>query len=449
MHPIILKNAWICQIAGQSVHPVFGDLHIRDGRIQRVTPKPFSHFLTGEPPSSKSRTEQSIDLSGRTVTLPMVNFHEHFYSRLAKGLPISGPMENFVQILENFWWKVDLALDEEMVAASARLGALESIRQGVTYLFDHHASPAVTGGSLQLIAHVMREHHLRGALCFEVSDRNGPQKTAEALEENRLFIARHADGDIRGMLGLHAPFTLSDDTLRAAGQMVNELNTGIHIHIAEDAYDRDFSLQTYGMSPAERLQKFGLINPDSILVHGVHLTERDYQVLADAGNALAYNPDSNLNNAVGLPRYAEVPAAIPILAGTDGMHANPARSLKQLFLLYRHQGNSMDAAFGWFRKIFFDQLQFVSRYFPDFPRLQTGERADLVVWDYVPPTPLHSDNFWGHFIYGILESAPNSVLQNGQFLLRDHRLQIADRESAIREIHRQGERLYKYFESTQ
>ena len=180
-----------------------------------------------------------IDAQGRVLTVPQVNFHEHFYSRLAKGLDLGRPLDSFVHILEHFWWAVDRALDAPMVEACARLGALEAVRSGVTVVFDHHASPGCIEGSLDLIASALREAGLRGVVCYETSDRGGTAEALGGLEENRRFLQRAADGEVRGLVGLHASFTLSERTLQAASALVRELETGIHIHLSEDLHDRE------------------------------------------------------------------------------------------------------------------------------------------------------------------------------------------------------------------
>lgn len=436
-----ITNAWLCQIGEKQIHPVFAHLKITDGKIGEIQPADFRKFLQN--PVSDPGSETELNAAGRVITVPLINFHDHFYSRLAKGLPISGPLDSFLNILKNLWWKLDRALDLDMVQACAQMAVLESIRQGVTYIFDHHASPDSTRNSLSTIAGVMQDFGLRGALCFETSDRNGFEQAQEALQENANFIrANAANRDMKGMLGLHALFTLGDDTLWRAHEIVEETAAGIHIHLAEGKDDPRISQEKYQRILTERLLDFQLLNEKSILAHGIYLTEKDYKNIANSGAAIVYNPDSNLNNAVGLPNYQTVPEEIPILVGTDGMSANIARSLKQLFLLYRHQGASFDQAFYWFIKIYFNQLAFVRKYFPDFPSLKIDQRADFVIWDYVPPTPFTSENFWGHFIYGILERPVHSVIQNGQFLMRNHRISGANLEEINLNIYRQGSRLF-------
>lgn len=438
---MLLKNAIICAIEPetQTVKPFTGHVLINEGKIERF-------FTEQETPLPAAET--SFDLQRRVLTVPNVNFHEHIYSRLAKGLPINGPMDNFVHILQTLWWKLDRFLDLDMVQASAELTVLEAIRHGVTYLFDHHASPApgAVKGSLQRIADTLQKAGLRGVLAFEVSDRNGPEIAQESIAENAEFAAGQTS-EMKAMMGLHAPFTLSDATLRRVAEIVRSLELGIHIHVAEDRADVEQTRKEHDMGIARRLQSFRLLNERSLLIHGVHLGDEDYRIIREHGAALAYNPDSNLNNAVGLPHYAAVPEEIPILAGTDGMHANVVRSLKQLFLLYRYQGNSFDKAFAWLHKIFFDQIRFVRRYFPDFPLLRQGDRADFIVWDYVPPTPFTAENFWGHYIYGMMEAPIYSVVQHGELLLHKRNFTRLDENALQENIARQGKRLFERFKA--
>jgi len=434
---LTITNAWICQISGQRIVPVFGDILISEGRISDIRKKEFNEFIL----QPQSNSDESINAGGRIITVPMINFHDHFYSRLAKGLPIKGSMENFKLILQNLWWKLDLALDAEMIRASTQMAALESIRNGVTYIFDHHSSPNSANGSLKIISDVLHQFGLRGVLCFETTDRNGKQLSENGISENINHFRNSTDNDLKAMLGLHASFTLNDGTLGKASELVKELGLGIHIHLCEDKVDRKDSLTNYKNYPVNRLLQFNLLNDNSILAHGIHLTDEDYNSISKSGSAIVYNLDSNLNNAVGLPEISRAPLNIPILTGTDGMNSNPARTFKQLFLLARHQGMSFEQSFDWIKKVYFDQLNFVQKYFSDFPSLNIKDRADLIIWDYIPPTPFMEENFWGHFIYGILDRPIHSVIQNGNILMNDFKISIDDSEYQ-KNIVAQGNRLY-------
>ncbi len=436
-------NTWICQVNNKTIKPFFGDLVINNGKIEQIIPKDHAQYINSS--KEKSGDLNILDAGGRVTTLPNVNFHEHFYSRLAKGLNLTGPMDSFIHILENLWWKLDLKLDQEMVQASVQMGALESIRSGVTYTFDHHASPNFTKGSLSIIGDVLKDFNLRGVLCFETSDRNGDAKAKEALQENAQFYLDKTNDDLKAMMGLHASFTVSENTLEQASQITKANKLGIHIHLCEGLTDSELSLAEFGNMPLQRLNKFGILNEKSILSHGIHLQQQDRDLISEHGSAVAYNPDSNMNNAVGLPAFDKMPNSVPIIAGTDGMHANPIKSLKQLFLLERHNTSSFDNVFPWFQKIYFDQLDFVKKYFPDFSSLAVNDRADFVIWDYAPPTPITDQNFWGHYIYGITERPVHSVVQKGEFLMKNFCLLNINEDKITKDIFKQGSRLFKTF----
>ena len=433
-----ISNAWICQVSKKEIVPVFGDIIISSGLISDIHKKNFDELFLNPSPVS----DDTIDAGGRVVTIPMINFHDHFYSRLAKGFPVKGSMENFKKILQNLWWKLDLALDEEMIRASAQMAVLESIRNGVTYIFDHHSSPNSAKGSLNTIANVFKESGLRGVLCFEFTDRNGKQLAETGMNENVNFVKNSTNPDLKALLGLHASFTLEDESLKNASKLIKEFDIGIHIHLCEDKVDREDSIAKYTSDPVERLIKSNLLNDKSILAHGIHLTEKEYGLIEDKRSALAFNLDSNLNNAVGIPQFSKIPLKIPVLAGTDGMNSNPARTLKQIFLLSRYSGMSFDESFSFIKKVYFDQINFIGKYFPDFTSLSVKDRADLIIWDYIPPTPFKQENFWGHFIYGILDRPLHSVIQNGKILMNNFRITFNDTKYQ-KNIVEQGNRLYK------
>ncbi len=438
-----IKNLYLVQISQNQISPIFCDLKLEDGKISEITPKDFYAFVKGD--YSTPIQENEYDAKGAIATIPMINFHEHIYSRLAKGLSIKGSTENFYKILKNLWWKLDLVLDEEMVKASALMAAIESIRTGTTYLFDHHSSPNATKGSLKVIADTLLSFDLRGTICFETTDRNGLELSKLAVEENCDFI-KNTNENFKGMFGLHASFTLKDQTLSMVSNLMKDFDTGIHIHLCEDKVDREISKKKFNSLPLERLIKFNLINSKSILAHGIHLKKKEYKRIAEIGAALALNPDSNMNNAVGLPDFEKFLSELTLLPGTDGMHSNIAKTIKQLFLLYRHSGQNFADTFSFIQRIYFNQIDFIKKYFPDFTTLNLNERADFVIWDYTPINQLTTENFWGHFIYAVLERQPKSVIQNGKFLMKDFLIQF-ELEAIEKEIIEQGIRLKQKFEA--
>ncbi len=434
-----ITNAWICTIKNKSIKPVYGNIIFEDGIIKEI----ISQKFTGKTIVEKSKSKNIIDAGGRVITIPFVNYHDHIYSRLAKGMPIKGKMDNFQNILKNLWWKLDKLLDMEMIEASAQMASIESVKNGVTYIFDHHSSPNNTTDSLITIAKILKKNKLRSVLAFETSDRNSKKLTVKALEENKEFFLNYTGQNTKSMFGLHASFTLNDSTLKAVSDFVNEYEMGIHIHLCEDPSDRKITKRKTGMLPLARLKKNNLLNEKSILSHAIHLTGNELKTIEKYHSAIAINIDSNMNNAVGITKMESMPIDIPLLAGTDGMHANPQKTLKNIFLMLRNSGISFDVAFGIIQRIYFNQIDFVKHYFDDYSELKENDRADFIIWDYIPPTPFNKENFWGHFIYGMLESNIHSTFQNGKALMTNGKLNFVNEEKSYLEIYKQGEKLYR------
>jgi cytosine/adenosine deaminase-related metal-dependent hydrolase len=423
-----------------SIIPIFGDLEIEDGKIVKIETRQFDLSNL-----NASNIYEIIDAQGRILTIPNVNFHDHIYSRLAKGLVIKGDMSNFPNILKNLWWKLDSLLDLEMIEASAKMAALESIQNGVTYIFDHHSSPNFAKDSLRAISKTLEDFNIRNVLCFETTDRNGTALRENGFEENINFLKNYTSDNSKSLLGLHASFTLDDASLEMASKLVKENNWGIHVHLCEDKSDVDLSLEKYSAKPIQRVAKYNLLNDKSILAHGIHLDEDDFELIKKSGASLVFNIDSNMNNSVGLQKFKMIPKEIPILIGTDGMHANIARSFKELFLQLRNAGLSLDESFSFMIKTYFDQVNFIKKFFPDFTNLQLNDRADFIIWDYVPPTPINENNFLGHYIYGILEKPIKTVVQNGNVLLDNFQIKNIDESKILNEVYSKGERLFKKF----
>ena len=178
-----------------------------------------------------------VDAHGGLIMPGFVNLHHHFYSALARGLSPGTELRNFTEVLDRLWWRLDRALDRETVRVSAQLSAADCIRWGCTTVFDHHASPTCVAGSLALIAGILEEAGLSAVLCYEITDRNGHDEAIAGIEENQAFIAEHLRHPrVRGVCGLHASFTLRDDTLAAVAKCRPE-GSGCHIHVAEDPVD--------------------------------------------------------------------------------------------------------------------------------------------------------------------------------------------------------------------
>ncbi len=296
------------------------------------------------------------------VTAGLVCAHHHLYSTLARGMPPPPKQPtSFLEILENIWWRLDTALDLDMLAWSAKLGALEALEAGCTAIIDHHESPKAIEGSLTVIADACAEVGVRVNTCYGITDRHGAGGASRGLAENDRYLHECAErGDPRrhGMVGVHAAFTCTDESLAAAAELAAKHGVGVHIHVAEGVDD---------VGAADRIRD--LTRDDWLLIHGVHLPD---------GHALhgtiVHNPRSNMNNAVGYANPARF--ANPVALGTDGIGADMLAEFQLAYV--RQREHDVDAgpdhAWSW--------MQRGRDLFPE-------AHDDRVTWSYAPIEPWH------------------------------------------------------------
>jgi cytosine/adenosine deaminase-related metal-dependent hydrolase len=290
-----------------------------------------------------------------TTTPGLVCAHHHLYSALARGMPPPpATPTDFPGILEQIWWRLDRALDLEMIRWSALLGALEALEQGTTAIVDHHESPNAIEGSLSVIAEACAEVGVRVVCAYGVTDRHGDDGARRGLEENARFLREGG----RGLVGIHAAFTCSDATLEAAAGTAVDLGVGVHVHVCEDLVDHE--------APA-RLRPHA--REDWLLAHGVHLPEQP-----GLPGTIAHNPRSNLNNAVGYARPARFPN--PVVLGSDGIGASMLQEFQLAYVCHRaaEVTASPETAWGW--------LEAGRALVPE-------ASADVVTWSYDPVEPWH------------------------------------------------------------
>lgn len=379
-----------------------------------------------------------IDAHGGVIMPGLVNCHTHIYSGLARGLAITGcNPHNFLENLEQQWWKIDRNLTLDGTRACAFATILESLRNGVTTIFDHHASFCEIPGSLFAIRDVTAECGIRACLCYETSDRDGEEKLAQAIAENAEFArwaatAREAgDHMIAAMFGGHATFTLSDETMDLMAE-ANDGLTGFHIHVCEGMNDVwDSRENRGGIPPVERLLQHGLLGPDTMLGHCIHVTPAEMDIIRETGTHVVNNPESNMGNAVGCAPVLEFfRRGIDVCMGTDAYTHDMLESLKTFLCIQRH--NAAMPNVGWgeaMQMLFQDNARMASRYFGrEVGVLAPGAAADVVVMDYPTFTPLSADNIDGHILFGMEGRSCRTTIVNGQVLYLDREFTTIDEQ---------------------
>ncbi|MDP7033371.1 MAG: amidohydrolase family protein [Planctomycetota bacterium] len=387
--------------------------------------------------------ETVVDLDGHLILPGLVCSHTHLYSALARGMP--GPSQapkNFHEILQRIWWVLDRALDPGSIAASGRVGALAAAASGTTMLVDHHASPESIPGSLELLREGLTEIGIRGVLCYEITDRGGPEQRDLGLAENIRFIeSTRSDSRFRGLMGAHASFTLGDESLQQLVQAARSLRTPIHIHVAEDPCD--FPRGGGDGELIGRLADAGVLDAGggALLGHGTHLGPDALSRVRDSGCWLIHNARSNMNNHVG---YApvEIFPEIRCGLGTDGIDGDVFAEAQTAFFKNQDAGGALLAE-GILRMIAGGHRLAQHLFERPYGTLRPDAPADLAVLDYPSPTPLTSENLAWHLIFGMSASDCVATYVAGRLIYDRGHFPLADREAIHRTAHDEAARLWK------
>lgn len=423
-----------------------GDVLVVDGRV------------AAEGAAAVVKEHDVIDCADCVVIPGNVCVHHHLYSALARGMPYSlEPPETFVQILQRVWWRLDRALDPGSIWMSAWSGGVDALLAGTTTIVDHHASPNAIELSLDGMDEWLGGLGLRRILCYEVTDRDGLERASAGIEETRRRFKEvetsphhvlEPDRTWRIMVGAHASFTLSDETLRACVELANEFDVGIHIHVAEDGADERDAEARFGKRVVERLAEAGAVNERSLLAHCVHVDDREIELIRDSGAWVAHNPRSNMNNRVGRAPVAKLGDRVAL--GTDGIDGDMFAESKAAY--WRGHEGDPSITPDWALARLATSARFAGGAFgePLFGTLDPGAPADIVVLEYDPPTELSAENLGGHWIFGLSARNVRDVVVGGELVVRDRKLtrltleDVATRRAEVREF---AEALWRRMES--
>ncbi|HVP09565.1 MAG TPA: putative aminohydrolase SsnA [Phycisphaerae bacterium] len=427
---IIISNGTIVTLGNPLRVIPDGAVLIAGNLIEKVGPR-------GEIRADGAKT---IDAAGGLVMPGFINAHMHLYSTFACGISLkTPPPSNFVEILERLWWKLDKALALEDVRYSAVVVLARCLKAGTTTIIDHHASPHAVRGSLDTIAKASLEVGVRSCLCYELSDRDGPEIAQQGIDENVAFIKacrQKKDPMLAGLFGLHASMTIGPETMARAVEASKGLGTGFHVHTSESRFDPEDSLAKYGKRVVNRLADAGVLGDKTICAHCIHLDDAEVALLRDTHTNVVHNPQSNMNNAVGAANVLKMLSqGVLVGLGSDGMTANMFDEMRCANLIHKHVAADPRVAFlEAARMLIENNAAIASKYFPHpVGALAPGHLADVIVLDYDPPTPLSADNFLGHLVFGLPNARVTTTIVDGRVRLESGRvLGIDEHEVAAR-----------------
>ena len=373
--------------------------------------------------------DEIIDVENKVIMPGIINAHHHIYSAFARGMASSGKApKDFMEILEGLWWKIDKKLTLEDLKYSAYTTYIDCIKNGVTTVFDHNASPYAVKNSLFTIANAAQKLGIRTCLCYEVSDRDGEEILKDGIDENINFIKEYNNNSqnmIKGMFGLHAAFTLSNESLAMCREKMEGINAGYHVHVAEGKADLEDSLAKYGKRVVERLNEFGILGKKTLAVHCIHIDENELNILKDTDTYVVHNPESNMGNAVGCQPFLKLfEKGIITGLGTDGYTSDMFESMKVANIIHKHVNQNPSVAWGEVPEAMFENNRKIAEeYFEgELGILKDGALADVIVVDYNPLTPLTANNINSHILFGMMGRSVVTTIINGKTVMHDRKL---------------------------
>lgn len=393
-----------------------------------------------------------MDAKGRLIMPGFINTHMHYYSTFARGMANDSPAATkFTDILKGLWWRLDKKLTLEDVYYSAIGPMIDGVKNGVTTVFDHHASPYAITGSLFKIAEAAESIGIRSNLCYETSDRDGEKIALEGIAENTDFIKycnKKDDDMLKGMFGLHASMTISDSTLEKCMDSISGLDAGFHVHTAEGIEDLEDCKEKYGMGIVERWHKSGVLSPKTIAVHCIHISDKEMDMLKDKNAIVVHNPESNMGNAVGASPILEMhKKGILLGLGTDGYTNDMMESYKVGNIIHKHVKGDSTVAWGEIPEMMFQNNRKITERFITNPVgiLKEGALADIIIVDYNPPTPINENNINSHLLFGINGRYVDTTIINGKVVMEDRKLVNIDEEKIMAKSRELASDVWKRF----
>ncbi|TRZ64217.1 amidohydrolase [bacterium] len=380
---------------------------------------------------NRSKKHKIIDCSGKFVTKSFVCGHHHIYSALSRGMPPPPKIpKNFFETLKYIWWNLDRKLDKEMIQASALITGMFAVKNGITFIIDHHSSPNSATDSLFIIAEALEKIGLSHSLCLELSNRDGRKALNNGIAETENYLKYN----INALVGLHASFTVGDDLLKKAVLLSEKYNSGIHVHCAEDKIDQRITTLKTGKKVVNRFFNSGALNfSKTILAHCIHIDKEERKLLSKSKANIVINTESNMNNAVGT--FTSKGLQERIFLGTDGIHSDMLRSAKAAYFSGRLAENIE------FEKPY-NRLRYVHKYLNSNRFTGDGDN-NLIILNYDSPTPVNKKNFLGHFYFGLESRHIESVISNGKLIVHNKTLTNIDEKEILEISYKTAQKLWK------
>jgi len=399
----------------------------------------------------KFEAEEVIDAKKGVVMPGFICAHTHFYGALLRASPWFAkidPPTDFQQNLQRIWWALDVLLTYEDAYAAALIGSIDFVKSGTTMFFDNISSPNAIEGVLDYMEKAVNEVGIRGILSFEATQRRSIEEGIRGLKENERFIKKNNSDPsklVKGAIYLHASFTVTDDLFKMAREIANKYGALLSIHTEEGLVDVYHNIERYGIRPIERMEKLGFLGPDVILVHVVHATDDELEIIKRTGAHIAHNAMSNMLNAVGVPKIPKMlEMGINVGIGNDGYIFDVFENIRTTYLI--HKVWNLDPRILTPQEVVEMATINVAKMFhvdDMLGSLEPGKKADVIIINpELPPTPVNEETVYGHLVNTFNGRDVKTVIVNGKIIMRDRKLLTIDEEKSKEHVHKVVEKLW-------
>ena len=374
-----------------------------------------------------------IDASGKIVMPGLVDFHYH--TALGKGWSDHLPLWEYLQTC---WYPMIRALDPESAYWAALASYSESIKCGVTAVNDMYRQ-------LESLADAAEKIGIRAVLSNDVAS---DEHNLDTLADNAAaYRAKNgaANGRIKVLVGIEWLPLASEELLRDARELANELGTGIHIHLNESLSEVEISKEMFGRRPTEVAYDCGILGPDCIAAHCVWLSDTEIALMRETHTHISHNPSSNAKLGNGVARVPEMLAAgLNIGLGHDAAECNNSRDMFEVmkFASLMHRAVRVDASLQQAA----DVLHMATRNGAaglgfDAGELSVGKKADVVLVDaqnqmFTPLMPGSADHVYSHLVFAANGSCVESVIIDGQIVYEDREFTTIDEQEVLAQANR-------------
>lgn len=422
MSRLIIKDGMVLTLDEGGTYHERGTVVVENDRIQAILPHGQSVAVNAD--------DKVIDATDKIIMPGLIDLHYH--TAIGKGFNDHMPLWEY---LDECWYPLIRALDPEAAYWAALASYMESIKSGATTVNDMYRQ-------LDALARAAEDIGIRAVLSNDVAS---PEHDLDSLQDNYdAYKANHgkANGRIQVRVGIEWLPLADRGLLRDARAMANDLGCGVHVHLNESKTEVDFCIDKFGRRPTEVAYETGLLGPDTIAAHCVHLSDREIAMMAETGTQVSHNPNSNAKLGNGVARIPEMLAAgINIGLGHDAVECNNSADMFEVMkwasLVHRaHRGDaSLMPAGDVLRMATNNGAKALGH---ETGQLSVGRKADIILVEtnnaiFTPllrETPVHMTS---HLVFACNAGVVDTTIVDGDVVMQGRKLTKVNEDEIVRE----------------